>query len=70
MVELVTAGRWTEALALVHPDVIDHRGGTTGDHIGLAAWKERYDQMDERVRDFSVTLLAAMQHQLSASADA
>src|SRR6266700_1802454 len=56
MVALVTAGRRTEVLALVHPDVIDHRGGTSGDHIGLAAWKEKYDQMDERVRDFSVTL--------------
>jgi predicted ester cyclase len=56
MVELVTAGRRTEALALVHPDVIDHRGGTSGDHVGFAAWKAKYDRLDTRVRDFSVAL--------------
>ncbi|MGP4098941.1 ester cyclase [Nonomuraea sp. KM90] len=38
------AGRMDEALALIDPDVIDHRGGTDGDHHGLAAWREKWER--------------------------
>jgi predicted ester cyclase len=56
IVELTGAGRWAEALALIDPDVLDHRGGTSGDHRGLAAWKEKWEHMYDGLRDVSVTI--------------
>ncbi|MFI7638717.1 ester cyclase [Nonomuraea sp. NPDC049400] len=44
IIELYEAGRMDEGLALIDPDVIDHRGGTDGDHHGLAAWKDKWER--------------------------
>lgn len=38
----VLAGEMDEALALVDQDVIDHRGGTQGDHHGREAWRGKW----------------------------
>ena len=56
VVELVGAGRRREALTLIDPDVIDHRGGTSGDHCGLAAWEDKWDHMYDGLEDVSVTI--------------
>jgi predicted SnoaL-like aldol condensation-catalyzing enzyme len=56
VVELVNAGRTTEALAFIDPEVIDHRGGTSGDFHGLAAWKDKWDRIDGGPPGFSATL--------------
>lgn len=48
--ELFSAGRREEALALLDPDVIDHRGGALGDHKGVAAWKQKWEHMDDGVQ--------------------
>jgi predicted ester cyclase len=45
-----------QALALIDPDVIDHRGGVSGDHRGLAAWTEKWEHMYDGLRDVSVTI--------------
>ncbi|WP_043840458.1 ester cyclase [Amycolatopsis taiwanensis] len=50
VVELFSAGRREEALALIDPDVVDHRGGTSGDHKGVAAWKQKWEYLDDSVR--------------------
>ncbi|MFI7126922.1 ester cyclase [Nonomuraea sp. NPDC050153] len=44
IVELYGAGQIEDGLALIDPDVIDHRGGAHGDHHGLAAWREKWEQ--------------------------
>ncbi|MFG6197372.1 ester cyclase [Nonomuraea sp. JJY05] len=44
IIELYGAGRIDEGLALIDPDVIDHRGGSDGDHHGLAAWREKWER--------------------------
>jgi predicted ester cyclase len=56
IVELSGAGRRAEALALIDPDVLDHRGGTLGDHAGLAAWRDKWEHMFDGLRDVSVTI--------------
>lgn len=56
IVELAGAGREAEALALIDPDVIDHRGGTLGDHVGLPAWREKWEHMYDGQRDVTVTI--------------
>jgi predicted ester cyclase len=56
VVDLTGAGRWTEALTLIDPGVIDHRGGTSGDHHGLAAWRQKWQHMYDGLRDVSVTI--------------
>jgi len=56
IVELVGAGRRAEALTLIDPNVIDHRGGTSGDHRGLAAWKDKWEHMYDGLQDVSVTI--------------
>jgi predicted ester cyclase len=40
----VLAGRLDAALALIDPDVIDHRGGLEGDHHGLDAWRHKWER--------------------------
>ncbi|MEV0824155.1 ester cyclase [Nonomuraea rubra] len=42
--QVLATGRMDEALALVDPEVIDHRGGTDGDHHGLEAWREKWER--------------------------
>lgn len=34
-----------EALELIDPDVVDHRGGLAGDHNGRAAWREKWEAL-------------------------
>ncbi|MDP4505553.1 ester cyclase [Nonomuraea turcica] len=43
--EMIASGRMEEALALVDPEVIDHRGGADGDHYGIDAWREKWEQV-------------------------
>jgi predicted SnoaL-like aldol condensation-catalyzing enzyme len=52
LVELWTAGRFEEGLRYVDPDVVDHRGGTAGDHHGIDAWRAKWD----RKADVAVTI--------------
>lgn len=56
LVELSDAGRHEEALALIDPDAVDHRGGTSGDHVGVDAWREKWARMNEGIADASVTI--------------
>jgi predicted ester cyclase len=56
VVELVGVSRRGEALALIDPDVLDHRGGVSGDHRGLAAWEDKWEHMYDGLQDVSVTI--------------
>ncbi|WP_084316245.1 ester cyclase [Actinospica robiniae] len=56
IVELGQAGQGEEALALIDPAVIDHRGGVSGDHIGIAAWAEKWEHMYDGLRDVTATI--------------
>jgi ketosteroid isomerase-like protein len=55
-VELFGLGRREEALLLIAPDVIDHRGGTVGDRHGRDAWRDKWEHMDDDGQDVSVTI--------------
>lgn len=52
VIELFSAGRRGEALALIDPHVVDHRGGASGDHEGVDAWRAKWETM----ADVSVTI--------------
>lgn len=52
----VLAGRFDEALDLIAPDVVDHRGGTDGDHRGRAAWRAKWERISEGFHDVSATV--------------
>jgi ketosteroid isomerase-like protein len=55
----VLAGRLDVPLALIDPDVIDHRGGTAGDHHGQDAWRQRWETTataEDGFHDVSVTV--------------
>ncbi|MGW0801657.1 ester cyclase [Nonomuraea sp. NPDC002799] len=57
--EMLATGRMDAALALIDPDVIDHRGGTDGDHHGRAAWRAKWERMssgETGFHDVSVTV--------------
>jgi predicted ester cyclase len=56
IVELWGAGRLAEAMTLIAPDAIDHRGGTSGDHIGAAAWQEKWEHMHDDLQGVSLTI--------------
>jgi ketosteroid isomerase-like protein len=58
MYDEVLAGRLDEALALIDPDVIDHRGGSSGDHHGIGAWRRKWESFGEGgpFHDVSVTV--------------
>ena len=47
LVELWTAGRFEEGLRHIDPDVVDHRGGTAGDHHGIDAWRAKWNQKSD-----------------------
>jgi ketosteroid isomerase-like protein len=47
IIELSNAGRREEALALIHADAVDHRGGVIGDHQGVTAWQKKWERMDD-----------------------
>lgn len=38
------AGTFEDALALIDPDVVDHRGGAEGDHVGIGPWREKWER--------------------------
>ncbi|WBB63997.1 ester cyclase [Streptomyces sp. WMMC500] len=54
----VLEGRLEDALKLIDPEVVDHRGGTQGDHRGRDAWRQRWEQVsaDSAFRDISLTI--------------
>lgn len=56
IIELSDAGRHEEALALLDPDVVDHRGGISGDHTGVDAWRDKRARMKDGFEDLSVTV--------------
>jgi ketosteroid isomerase-like protein len=43
--ELMATGQLDAGLALIDPDVIDHRGGSQGDHRGRAAWRQKWERL-------------------------
>jgi ketosteroid isomerase-like protein len=43
--EMIASGHMDEAVALIDPEVIDHRGGSDGDHYGIDAWREKWEQV-------------------------
>ncbi len=53
----VLAGRLDEALELIDPDVVDHRGGIFGDYHGREAWRRTWESVAENgFRNVSVTI--------------
>jgi ketosteroid isomerase-like protein len=54
----VLEGRLEDALTLVDPEVVDHRGGTEGDHRGRDAWRQKWERMSagSAFHDVSVTI--------------
>ncbi|MFJ2832724.1 ester cyclase [Streptomyces sp. NPDC087263] len=54
----VLEGRLEDALTLVGPEVVDHRGGTEGDHRGRDAWRQKWESMGagSAFHDVSVTI--------------
>lgn len=54
----ILAGRLDRPLALIAPDVIDHRGGTDGDHHGVDAWRQKWQRAgaSSDFRNVSVTI--------------
>jgi ketosteroid isomerase-like protein len=55
----VLAGRLEGPLELIDPDVVDHRGGTQGDHRGRDAWRRKWERAatgGDGFHDVSVTL--------------
>jgi predicted ester cyclase len=54
----ILAGDYDESLPLIHQDVVDHRGGAAGDHVGKDAWRAKYRWLRERsdICDVSVTV--------------
>jgi predicted ester cyclase len=54
----VLEGRLEDALELIDPEVLDHRGGTQGDHRGREAWRQKWEQMSagSEFHDVSVTI--------------
>lgn len=56
IVELENEDRFEEALQLVDPDVVDHRGGAIGDVHGTAAMREKWSHMYDTRRDVSLTI--------------
>jgi predicted ester cyclase len=56
---VVEAAFTEEGLRYVDPDVVDHRGGAGGDHVGLEAWREKWAALSRGdfmpgLRDLSV----------------
>jgi ketosteroid isomerase-like protein len=46
-----------EAMELIDPDVVDHRGGLDGDHHGRDAWRTKWEALSEgEFRDLSATV--------------
>jgi predicted ester cyclase len=56
IVEAVNAGRYNDGLALIDPNVLDHRGGSSGDHRGIDAWRDKWEHMYDGFHDASATI--------------
>jgi ketosteroid isomerase-like protein len=54
----ILGGRLEDALELIDPEVVDHRGGTQGDHRGRDAWRQKWERMSagSAFHDVSVTI--------------
>ncbi|MCX5442888.1 MULTISPECIES: ester cyclase [unclassified Streptomyces] len=54
----ILEGRLEDALELIDPEVVDHRGGTQGDHRGREAWRQKWERMSagSAFHDVSVTI--------------
>jgi ketosteroid isomerase-like protein len=55
----ILAGELEGPLELIDPDVIDHRGGRSGDDGGRDAWRQRWElagRDDGEFHDLSVTI--------------
>jgi ketosteroid isomerase-like protein len=53
----ILAGDLAEPLTLIAPDVVDHRGGSSGDHTGRDAWRVKWEHMARNgFHDVSVTV--------------
>lgn len=54
----VLEGRLEDALKLIDPEVVDHRGGTQGDHRGRDAWRQKWESMSagSAFHDVSLTI--------------
>lgn len=54
----IMEGRLDDALELIDPKVLDHRGGTQGDHLGRDAWRQKWERMSagSAFHDVSVTI--------------
>ncbi|MET7783684.1 nuclear transport factor 2 family protein [Streptomyces sp. NPDC005388] len=54
----ILEGRLEGALELIDPEVVDHRGGTQGDHRGRDAWRQKWERMSggSAFHDVSVTI--------------
>ncbi|WP_028921356.1 ester cyclase [Pseudonocardia acaciae] len=54
----VLEGRFEDALKLIDPEVVDHRGGTQGDHRGREAWRQKWERTsaDRTFHGVSVTI--------------
>ncbi|KAB8197517.1 ester cyclase [Nonomuraea phyllanthi] len=62
IIELYEARRMEEGLALIDPDVVDHRGGTDGDHHGLAAWRDKWERAFSGATGFHDTSVTVEQN--------
>ena len=56
IVEAANAGRYEDGLALIDPDVLDHRGLGPGDHRGIEAWRHKWAHMNDGFHDASATI--------------
>ena len=52
IIELFNAGRRADALDLIDTHAVDHRGGSSGDHVGVVAWRHKW----EHLADVSLTI--------------
>nr|WP_275408659.1 nuclear transport factor 2 family protein [Actinocatenispora rupis] len=51
-------GQFEDSLKLIDPEVVDHRGGTQGDHHGRDAWRQKWEQLGagSAFHDVSLTI--------------
>jgi predicted ester cyclase len=56
IVQAANAGRYEDGLALIDADVLDHRGGSSGDHRGIDAWRNKWEHMYDGFQDVSATI--------------
>jgi ketosteroid isomerase-like protein len=56
IVEAANTGRYEDGLALIDPDVLDHRGLGPGDHRGIEAWRDKWLHMNDGFHDASATI--------------